>query len=558
MLAHLHIRDFAIMEELELDLRPGFTVITGETGAGKSILIDALVLLLGGRASGELVRGGVEEALVEALFLLEPGSPIPARMAALGLPFDQTTGELVIRRVLCRNGRHRAFVNGSPVTASMLRDIASELVDIASQHEHQSLLRADAARQALDAFAGLQEEVRAVGQAYRELATLRGELEKLQLAARERESRLDYLRFQLEEIDGLSLRPGEEQALRQERERLRHAERLVEGGARALAGLYEDDDSVVSRLGTVVSLLEPLQRVDAALSPVLDRLADAQVAIEDAAAELRSYTGGLELDPARMSEVEERLHALEHLLRKHGPTLEQVLVRRDEMAAEASLLAGAHVRLGELQEEVGRATEHLAAGARHLSAARRRAAASFGERVERELAMLGMPQARFAVALQPLPEPGEAGADAVELLFGPNPGEDSRPLRRIASGGELSRVMLAIKRVVTASDPVPTYLYDEVDSGVSGPVAEAIGRLLCDSARQHQVLCITHHPQLAAQGGQHLRVSKAVRGEDGRTVSRVEELGAAERLEELARMLGGAVVTEATRQHARELLGQLG
>jgi DNA repair protein RecN (Recombination protein N) len=515
--------------------------------------VDALSLVLGGRAQVGLLRSGVEEAVVEALFLLPPGSPVRRRLLAAGLPVDAEEGQLVVRRILSRSGRHRLFLNGSPATLTMLREVAADLIDISSQHEHQSLLRPAAARAALDACAGLGPLVAEAGLAWRRLADLRGELAHLRDAARERESRLDYLRFQLDEIDGLDPQPGEDQRLHLERERLRHAQRLVEGAGRGIALLYEDDDSLVGRLGELTTLLAPLARIDQALAPALDRLAEAEILLEEAVGTLRDYQARLELDPARSAEVEERLFRLEHLLRKHGPELEQLLQRRAEMAREVSQLSSATERLDELARTVAQAEEQLAGLVRRLSAARRRAATGFGEQVGRELAGLGMPEARFAVTVLPLAAPGEHGADEVDFLFGPNPGEESRPLRRIASGGELSRVMLAVKRVLVASDPVASYLYDEVDTGVSGPVAEAIGRLLQDSAREHQVLCITHHAQVAARADQHLVVRKVVRP-DGRTVSTVALLDRAARVEELARMLGGAVLTEVTRRHAQELL----
>ena len=549
MLAHLTIRDFAIIEELQLPLRAGLTVFTGETGAGKSILVSALGLVLGGRASLGLIRSQVEEAVVEALFCLEQSSPLPARLEAMGL--EPAGDELVIRRVISRRGRSRAFVNGSPVTTAMLRDLARDLVVVASQHEHQSLLRTDAAREALDAYAGLGPQLDHLKQAHREFCETRSEIERMRNAAQQRESRLDYLRFQLEEIDAFDPRPGEDMAMRAERDRLRNAEQLLSGAARGVATLYEDDDSVVGRLGSLEALLEPLARLDPTLGPVLDRLAEARIEVEEAAAELRSYHASLDLDPERQQEVEERLFKLEDLLRKHGPDLETLLRHREEMAGEADSLSGAKDRLQELQGGLDERQATLARIARRVGAARRQAARRFSTSVEHELSLLGMARASFSVVLAARAEIGPTGSDLVELLFGPNPGEEARPLRKIASGGELSRVMLAIKRVLAEVDTVPTYLYDEVDTGVSGTVAEAIGKLLWESARKRQVLCITHHSQVAVRADHHLRVSKEI--ESGRTLSQVCSLEEVEaRIDELARMLGST--DGAGREHARSLL----
>jgi len=551
VLAHLTIRHLAIIEELQLELQPGLTVITGETGAGKSILVAALGLLLGGRARAELLRAGGDSAVVEGLWLLPDGSAAHQRLRAMGLSAEE--GALVVRRVLGAKGRNKTFVNGSPVTVTMLRQLTAELADISSQHEHQSLLRPEAARAALDAFAGLGDDVAAVGRLHAQASGCRRELDELRRAAQEREARLDYLRFQLEEIEAFGPRPQEDEELRAERARLRHAGRLLEGCARSVSDLYEHDDAVVGRLGATQSRLEELALLDPALTAALDSLAEATIAVEEAAAVLRDYQGHLELDPERLDEVEQRMFQLEHLLRKHGPELPDLLRRRESMAAEVNELDGSEERQAALERQLGEHSAALEARARRLGAARRRAARGLAERVEAVLAELGMPEASFSFELEKLAEVGPAGADGVEMLFGPNPGEPAAPLRRIASGGELSRVMLALKRALAEVDPVACYLYDEVDTGVSGPVAEAIGTLLRAASQGRQVICITHHPQVAASGHQHLKVSKTVRG--GRTVSRVESLAADVRVEELARMLGGATVTEATRKHAAALLG---
>lgn len=554
MLAHLTIRDLAIIDELQLELHPGLTVVTGETGAGKSVLVAGLSLLLGGRANTSLLRAGGEEAVVEGLWLLPAGAPTLQRLESMGLRADD--GALVVRRVLSAKRRHKAFVNGSPVTMGMLRELVAELADISSQHEHQSLLRPDAARTALDAFAGIAADVTALGAVHARASACRRELDALRRAAREREARLDYLGFQIDEIDAFGPQAGEDEALKGERARLRHGGRLLEGAALSLGELYEQDEAVVGRLGVVEARLEELVRLDESLGPALDRLAEARIAVEEAAAVLRDYQGGVELDPQRLDAVEQRLFQLEHLLRKHGPGLEDLLERRRAMQAEVDELGGGGERQVRLEQELADHTAELAARARKVSAARRRAARSLAARVEAVLAELGMPLATFALQVEPLDEVGPSGSDGVEMLFGPNPGEPAAPLRRIASGGELSRVMLGIKRALAEVDPVPCYLYDEVDTGVSGPVAESIGVLLRGAATGRQVICITHHPQVAARGNHHLRVSKAV--ERGRTVSRVEELSAVARVEELARMLGGATPAEATRQHAAALLERAG
>ncbi len=548
MFEHLTVRDFGIIEELHLDLEPGFTAITGETGAGKSMLVSAMALLLGARADTSAIRTGSERATIEGAFRV-PEAKV-AHLERLGL--DTSEPLVVVRRILHSSGRHRAFVNGSPVTASTLREVTAGLMDISSQHEHQSLTRPETALDALDVFSGHGGLARRVQSAYEALSRARGELAALVDAATNREARLDYLRFQVQEIIDFAPREGEDQALVARRDRLRNAVRLVEAAARCVSMLYEAEGSAVELLARAEAEVASMAEVDQELAGLVTSLLEARLAVEDVALRLRDYGSELDTDPASLDEVEARLVGLQRLLRKHGPTVEDLLASLRSMQEEIATLESSDDRAEELRREVARLRDEYLALARDLSRSRREAAGRFTREVERILARLGMPRATLAFEFEGLDEPGPRGLERVELLFGPNPGEAPRPLRKIASGGELSRAMLAMKRVLASVDPVPTYLYDEVDTGVGGPVAAAIGDLLREAGESRQVLCITHNPQVAARAHHHVTVLKETVGD--RTVSKIVPLGHQERVMELARMLGGASPTMATIEHAKELL----
>ncbi len=557
MLTALRIQNFAIIDELEVRFSSGFNVLTGETGAGKSILVDALHLVLGGRARAEVIRTGAEEATVEALF---EGVELGDRLAALGLP--NCSGELLIRRVVHRSGRGKAWVNGAIATVNLLEQLAKGLVDISGQHEHVSLLDPQLHLSLLDGWAGLHGELARYREAFESFAQAVREREGLSMDDAERARRSDYLRFQLEEIDRLDPTPGEDERLAQEKKRLGGAGKLKQAAEDVERDLYSGEKCAIDMLGSSLVRLAEAAQLDSALEPVLASLKSAQVEIEEASRTLAGYARGIDTDPARLAEADERLEAIRRLCRKHGGEVALVLARRDQMRGELQALSGNSERLGELAAQCAERGARALSLAQELSKKRKKAAASFCSAVEGELARLAMGRTVFEVALEPCAaEEGLSvegvkltarGLDRCELLLSPNPGEQVKPLSRIASGGELSRVMLAIKRALARTDPVPTYAFDEVDSGIGGAVAEVVGRLLKEVSRERQVLCITHLPQIAACADHHFTVEKKVR--EGRTSSKVEQLSEAARTRELARMLAGVEVTRAALKNAEEML----
>lgn len=560
MLVVLRIRNFAIIDTLELELGPGMNVVTGETGAGKSIVIHALELLLGGKASGDVVRTGEEAAEVEALFDISAAPELRERLAAAGIEADE---QLLLRRVVSAGGRSRAYVNGALATLKQLSDVASGLADISSQHEHHSLVNPEKHLDYLDAFGGLDEARAAMAEAYRDAAAAQAEVVRLTSMLDERSEREALLRFQLGEIQELDPKPGELESLVEERERLRHAARLIESAARAEQTLYADDGAISEVLGRVVDEIRKAAQIDGSLEGPASALEQALSLLEDTAKELGRYARGFDLDPGRLAEVEERTEKLKRLERKYGPGIEGVLAKRAALEAELENLVDVEDRLHQAQRARDAALDEAKAHALALRKARREAAAKLGDAIGRELESLGMGDARVEMAVTPLEggsselvvegaRLGATGIDRAELLIAPNRGEEARPLGRIASGGELSRALLAIKRVLSMLRPAGLYVFDEVDTGVGGAIAEAVGQKLADVARSRQVLCISHLPQVAAFGDAHFHVRKEV--VDGRTRSSVRRLSPDERLEELARMLGGKEITDAARAAAREML----
>ncbi len=580
MLVSLTIRDFVLIDELTLELGEGLHVISGETGAGKSILIDALALVLGGRASPEVVRGGREQAEVEALFDLARSPELRARLLEAELAPKGGEDELVIRRVVGQNGRSKAYVNGRLVTAAQLAQLARGLCDVSSQHESQTLCDASTHAALLDAYARLlplREEVGRQVSAALAVAKRAAEVRRSVELARARE---DFLRFQLHEIDELSITPGEERELEATRARLRHADKLASATRAAVERLDEGDASLLDGLRRVSSEIGFAASLDESLAAHVTAIDGAIEALQDAARALGRYAEEVEADPARLSEIEERLFKLQKVQRKHGGTTEDLLARREELARELSTLDSADTTLDALDQERSAMLDAATEAARRLSKQRTEAAAALGEAIAEELSSLAMGRARITVDVAPISAPpGEAsdedglvvalddgrrarltrsGLDRVEIMIAPNPGEDPKPLRKIASGGELSRALLAVKRVLASNAPAGLYVFDEVDAGVGGAVAEAIGRKIADVARHHQVLCITHLAQIAAFADVHFAASK--REEAGRTLAEVKKLKGKERGEEIARMLGGATITATTRKAAEEMLraGQRG
>lgn len=561
MLVQLSVRNVVLLEKLQLDLSPGFNVLTGETGAGKSMLVDALGLVLGGRARPDLVRAGAREAEVEALFEIAHGSRVAAKLEAAGVPCDR---ELVIRRVVMAEGRSRAFLNGRMCTAAQLAELAPDLCDIASQHESVSLTDPATHLEYLDAFGKLDAARDALANEVDRLADLVKELEAVREAERGRAEREDFLAFQLREIDELAPRAGEEIELEQERGRLRHAGRLGDATRRASERLYEGENAICDELARIGSEIDAAAAVDGSLAPLARAIEGARAELADAARELDRYAGNVEANPGRLAEIEERLFRLQKLLRKHGPTTAETLAARDALAAQLEGLARAGDRADELSRERDGRLGAVGEAARALSKRRRAAAEHLADAVGRELAQLGMGRARVIVEVAQAALGGAAGLDVdgarltragidrVEFLIAPNRGEDPRPLRRIASGGELSRALLALKRVLAEKGPAGLYVFDEVDAGVGGAVAEVIGRSIADVARHRQVLCVTHLAQIAALADAHFVVGKTEKQQ--RTVTHVRRLDDAERVAEIARMIGGVKVGDAAKRAAAEML----
>ncbi len=560
MLCALRVKNFILMDALELKLEPGFNVLTGETGAGKSIVVGALALVLGGRASGAEVRPGADEAEVEALFDVRGADRLTAKLDAAGIASD---GELVVRRVVQATGRSRAYLNGRLCTAGELQGLAPDLADVASQHESVALTDPATHLGYLDRFANLVEvraELARQVDALREVVSRIAEAREAERGRGEREA---FVAFQLQAIDALAPRAGELDELALERNRLRHAGRLAEVTRRATARLEEGEGALCDEVARLASELRGAAELDPALDAPARALDAAWSELSEAAREIGRYADRASADPARLGDVEERMYRLEGLLRQHGPTLDDVLAARARLAAELAGFETAESRIAALEQQRDELLAVAAERARKLSARRKKAADKLGASISQELAELGMGGARVVVGVEPLGgERGELsvdgarlghdGIDRVEFLISPNKGIDPRPLRKIASGGELSRALLALKRVLAEGGPAGLYVFDEVDAGVGGAVAEKIGRAIADVAQHHQVLCITHLAPIAAFADAHFVVSK--RDQGGITASAVQRVESKERVAEVARMLAGAKVTPAAVKAATELI----
>jgi len=542
MLRFLSIRNLAVIDRLELEFEPGLNVLTGETGAGKSILVGAVGLLVGGRASAELVRTGEDQAAIEAVFE-GPGGE-----------------ELVVRRdISSQSGRSRAFMNGALVTSTALRDAAAQLVDLHGQHEHQVLLDPASHLDLLDAFAGLETEREKVEVAFARVQSLTAERERLALDIREKARREEYLQFQLTEIRRAAPKPGEDDELTTSRQVLTNAERLQRLCAEAYTGLYEGDAAALPALATVWKRVGELASIDPQFEPYLSARETVKAQLEDLAYFLRSYFAGFDASPARLQEVEDRLAVLERLKKKHGPRLQDVIDTEASLTRELGSLEQSGQRASELDGELEAARTAYLRLAEALSAKRQSAAKTFSERLVASLGDLAMTRTRCEVRFAaPRGQEGwtARGVDEAEFYISPNPGEDLRPLARIASGGELSRLMLALKTLASTDAPGKTLIFDEVDAGIGGTVADIVGARLRELAGECQVLCITHLPQIAAYGGTHYRIEKALKG--GRTVTSVTRLAVREREDELARMIAGSEISASVRASAREMLKKKG
>ncbi len=549
MLLHLHIRDFAIVDSLEIEFSAGFTALTGETGAGKSILIDALALALGERADAGQIRAGCERADVTAGFAVESLDEL--RLWLFDQALEGDPGSLLLRRVVDRGGRSRAFINGHSATLNQLREVGDRLVDIHGQHAHQSLLRPATQRQVLDSHAGLAALAGEVAEAYRhwkQLATARLEHET-HAAARNAER--EQLAWQVDELAKLALAPGEWESVQAEHSRLAHAASLIEGAQGALELLSEADAAALAGLSGALSRLRPLIAYDTALAEVLALLESSEAQLREAVHALRHYADRVELDPGRLREVEQRLETIHGTARRYRvqpEALQELFERLQVRLRELEIASDLEVLAKQEQAALSRYQER----ARALSADRKKAAGKLSREVSAAMKELAMAGARFEVALNALPEGSAAGNEEVEFLVAANAGAEPRPLAKVASGGELSRISLAIQVITSKAAAVPTLIFDEVDAGIGGAVAEVVGKKLRALGESRQVLCVTHLPQVAAQAAQQWTVEKAIEG--GSVKSAVRALDERARIEEIARMLGGVEVTATTRKHAAEML----
>ncbi len=552
MLEHLAIKDFIIVESLELDVAPGLTVLTGETGAGKSVLLDALGFVLGGRGDNGAIRHGCERADVTVRFLIEN---LPNAKTWLHEHDLASGGECILRRTLAQDGRSRAYINGNTVPVQSLRELGEMLVDIHGQNVHQALLKVTVQRSTVDEYAGhsaLLAKVAAVHAQWRQLET---EYQTLSAALHERDARLELLRYQVQELQSLELRADELDELDQEHARLANASRLLQGSEQAVQMLYENEDaSLCTGIDRLIVEIEQLAHFDAALKPSAELLGNASIQLHEAAHALRAYRDRVDLDPQRLQAVEERMAAIHDAARKHRIPPAELPAFSARLAAELQNLEHADARLDEIKRALDGIAQDYRSAATALSSSRKQAAHKLSQEVTQHMQDLGMRGGIFEIAVGALEENqfGPHGADRVEFLVSTNPGQPARALNKVASGGELSRISLSIEVSTAQITGIPTLVFDEVDAGVGGGIAEIVGRRLSALAQHRQILCVTHLPQVAAQGQNHWTVQKQAR--NGQTRTGIAVLTARDRIDEVARMLGGMKITPQTVAHAKEML----
>lgn len=564
MIVELHIENFAVINRLSLAFSPGLNIFSGETGAGKSIMVGAVEFLVGGRASSDLIRTGEDEAVVEAAFDISGNPSVRAKLDELGFGAGD---ELILRRIIARSGRNRIFVNGRLATLSALEGVGEELVDIYGQHEHQFLLRPERHASILDAYGGLSSLCAQVASLYDRLMAAGSDLDKVIEQQRLKGEREELIDFQVKEIDRVRPELGEDERLESERRILRNAEKLYAAASGAEERLYSGEGTILEGLSALSRDLEEASAIDPVLAAPAEALTSAAAHVEDAALELRTYRDRVPFDPARLEEVEDRMAALGSLKRKYGGSIEAVLAHRESIEADRGEIASLAERIESLRHQRDELSRELMERVAELSERRSEASRSLSGAVEQELGSLRMAKTSFQAALEPRRtgltiegagdtqvRVGKTGLDRIEFLISPNPGEALRPLARIASGGELSRIMLALRRILVDIVTIPTLIFDEVDAGIGAAVAEVVGEKLREVARRHQILCITHLPQMAVFAESHFAVSKNITG--GRTFVDVRQLGGAERLKEVARMMAGTKITKKTLAHAREMLAE--
>lgn len=563
MLSELLIKNFAIIDDLHICFSNGLTMLTGETGAGKSIIINAVNLILGGRATSKLIRTGADSAELEALFQVMPESTLAKKMASYG--YDASQG-LLIRRIISKDGRHRIYLNGSIATMQVLGSITKHLASISGQRSHQRLLKEEQQLDVLDQFGGLLPNRETVCRCYHDILPLIDQLKDLSRKSTQQIEHLELLRFQKKEIADADIAPGEDEALEQERKKLKNAELLYQIIYDSIESIYGAPGAIVESLVEANKNLERASQIDPSISGQIEEIADAVLSLEDTVETLRQYLKTVHIDENRLEATEVRLDDLQKLKRKYNGSLEAVLAKQLSIKNELS-------RIENIPKEIKKTTQKLTAhyvqltkAAKTLSVRRIKTANILASQVEKELASLHMPQTRFDVFCRTTPADekvdkhlliggnlvSESGFDRIMFMIAPNIGENLKPLSDIASGGELSRVVLALKAILAKTESVETIVFDEVDAGIGGGTAEVVGRKLAALARFHQIICITHIPQIAAFGDQHFKISKRV--SRGRTQTRIAPMDQEKRIKEIARMLGGVKLTQATFDHAKEML----
>lgn len=563
MLRELSIKNFAIIDDLHICFSDGLTILSGETGAGKSIILNAVNLLLGSRATIQLIRTDAESAELEATFQIAFKSRVSEIMVQHGY---NSSEELLIRRIISRNGRHRIYINGRLATIQLLNSITENLASISGQHEHQGLLKEEQQLLILDQFGGLVPLRKQVSKLFHEILPLITELNKLNAIKDRQSEHIELLEFQKKEIIQTSITPGEDSALEKERMRLKNGETLYQAAHDSIEALYNTQGAVVERLVEVRRNLDRVCQIDSELSSAAKGVADTTFQIEDIIEELRNYLKNIQIDETRLEDVEARLDILQKLKRKYGGSLDAVIAHLESIEHELSEVENISDKINATEAKLSELHSQLAKLALKLSEKRDHTAINLAKKLEMELTTLKMSQTQFQVFLRTISagdkaDPyltidgkaiDETGIDCASFLIAPNVGEDLKPLAGIASGGELSRVVLALKAILAETESVETVVFDEVDAGIGGGVAEVVGKKLSFLARHHQVICITHLPQIAKFGDHHFKISKHV--EQGRTITNIDPLGDEERIKEIARMLGGVEITRATIDHAREML----
>lgn len=552
MLSHIHIQNFAIVDLLELDLASGMSTLTGETGAGKSILLDALGLALGDRADSGVVRHGCDRAEINASFDIHDQPEVAQWLTARELDRDD---ECLIRRTLTKDGRSKGYINGLPQPLAALRELGEMLVDIHGQHAHQALLRRNQQRKTLDQYAANEKRLSELASAYRQWSQLKQELAALQRDKEEREAKLELLQYQTAELESLNPQADELQHLDQEHQRLANASRLLAASQQGLQQLYDNDEgALLSQLQRLTREFNELQSIDGKLTPICELLEGANIQLDEVVSELRHYQETVELDPQQLQQIEQRLSALHDMARKHQCKPEQLSELQQTLLQQLHDIKNADVKYGELESEITHAAQRYLALAEALTRARKKAAKKLEKAVTENLQQLSMAGSYFEIALTPLAE-GEFSADGLEKIefrICSNPGQPAQAMSKIASGGELSRISLAIQVVTCRVHGIATVIFDEVDVGIGGGTAEIVGQMLRSLGQHSQVLCVTHQPQVAAQGHQHLHVRKQTH--KASTTTSIVTLTEEARINELARMLGGVTITEQTRAHAGEML----